>query len=78
MGCVFHHGEIARLLRHFNMKKRKNGFIYEGTGRDGKWRSAKFDYHKDRDVLRKGTALNIAQSLGFATLEEMKDYYNSI
>lgn len=65
-------------MKYFNLEKRKNSNIYEGMGRDGVWRSVKFDYHKARDEVRKGTALNIAQNLGFKTLMEMKGFFNQL
>jgi len=53
---------------------RKGGFIYGGIGKDGIWRTCKFDYHKDNQILRPGTAKSIAHSLKFKDVEEMKKF----
>ncbi|HWQ72059.1 MAG TPA: hypothetical protein VN370_07045 [Desulfitobacteriaceae bacterium] len=45
-----------------------------GIGRDGIWRTCKFDYHKDKDPVATGTAKIIAASLKFNTVQEMKEY----
>lgn len=75
MPVRFTMGEIKRLLSHFNMKPlRKGSSIYGGIGKDGIWRICKFDYHKDNDILKPGTANNIAQSLKFKNVLEMKEY----
>lgn len=74
MPIRFSHGDIKRLLAHFNMKPEKGSTIYCGLGRDGTWRTCKFDYHKDRDNIATGTAKAIANSLKFKTVLEMKEY----
>lgn len=75
MPVRFTMGEIKRLLSHFNMKPlRKGSFIYGGIGKDGIWRTCKYDYHKDNDILKPGTANNITQSLKFKNVLEMKEY----
>ncbi len=75
MPVRFDHGKIKRLLKYFNMKpSRKGSNLYEGFGKDGKWRRCKFDYHKDRDMVKTGTAKVIASSLGFKTCLEMKEF----
>jgi hypothetical protein len=68
-------GQIKRLLEHFNMKPlRKGSFVYGGIGKDGVWRTCKFDYHKDNDILKPGTANSIAHSLKFKDVSEMKEF----
>ncbi len=75
MPVRFDHRKIKRLLNYFNMKSvRKGSSLYEGFGKDGKWRRCKFDYHKDRDLVKTGTAKVIAVSLGFKTCLEMKKF----
>lgn len=45
-----------------------------GIGRDGAWRTCKFDYHKDKDPVATGTAKVIATCLKFRDVLEMKEY----
>lgn len=67
--------EIKRLLKYFNMRPLKKGsFIYGGIGKDGIWRTCKFDYHKDSETLKPGTANSIANSLKFTNVQEMKKF----
>lgn len=67
--------EIKRLLNYFNMKPAKKGsFVYIGIGKDGVKRTCKFDYHKDNDILKPGTANSIAKWLGFENVQKMKDF----
>ncbi|MBU3157615.1 hypothetical protein LL037_25240 (plasmid) [Clostridium estertheticum] len=78
MPIRFSMGHIKRLLVYFNMQLlRKGGFIYGGLGKDGIWRTCKFDYHKDNDTLRPGTANSIAHSLKFKDVEEMKKFIDN-
>ena len=75
MGIRFSQKDIAKLLRHFRMKPLKKGSnLYVGIGPDGKWRTCKFDYHKGRDPVLKGSAQAIAKSLLFKNVKEMKKY----
>lgn len=75
MPIRFSQADIRRLLNYFNMKPlKKGGFIYGGIGKDGKWRTCKFDYHKDRDQIATGTGKCIALSLGFKDVAEMKEF----
>ena len=74
MPIRFCQGDIKRLLAHFSMKPEKGSTIYFGVGRDGIWRTCKFDYHKDKDPVATGTAKIIATSLKFKTILEMKEY----
>ncbi len=75
MGIRFSQRDIARLLRHFRMEPQKKGSnLYAGIGLDGQWRTCKFDYHKGREEVLKGTANAIAKSLLFRNVEEMKRY----
>jgi hypothetical protein len=74
MGIRFSQREIARHLRHFRMMPQKKGSnLYVGIGPDGQWRTCKFDYHKGRDGVLKGTADAIAKSLLFRNVTEMKE-----
>lgn len=78
MPIRFSMGQIRRLLNHFNMKPlRKGSFIYGGIGTDGVWRTCKFDYHKDNDILKPGTANSIAHSLKFKDVAEMKEFIDN-
>ncbi len=78
MGIRFSQRDIERLLRHFRMMPQKKGSnLYVGIGPDGHWRTCKFDYHKGRDEIFKGTADAIAKSLLFKNVEEMKRYIES-
>ena len=75
MGIRISQRDIARLLKHFNMMPHKKGSnLYVGIGPDGQWRTCKFDYHKGRDEVLKGTADAIAKSLLFKNAEDMKRY----
>lgn len=74
MPIRFSQGDIKKLLAYFNMKSQKGSTIFCGLGRDGVWRTCKFDYHKDRDTVATGTAKAIASSLKFQTVQEMKEY----
>lgn len=74
MPICFCHGDIKRLLAHFNMKPAKDSNIYFGIGRDGIWRTCKFDYHKDKAPVAAGTAKVIATSLKFTNILELKEY----
>jgi hypothetical protein len=70
MPIRFNQGTIKRLLVQFNMKPLKKGScIYGGIGRDGKWRTCKFDYHKDNEIIATGTASSIAKSLLFYNIK---------
>jgi hypothetical protein len=71
----FEQSEIRRLLVHFRMAPlRKGSNIYGGFGADGRWRTCKFDYHKDRDIVPAGTAKSIARALLFGDFNEMKKH----
>lgn len=75
MAIVFSMGQIAKLLKHFKMEPTgRKKVLYSGYGKDGIYRTCKFDYHKDRDDVAKGTADQIAESLGFKNCAEMKKY----
>lgn len=75
MPVRFKMGQIKRLLVYFNMKPlRKGSFIYGGIGKDGVYRTCKFDYHKDNDVIRPGTTNSIAHSLKFANSQDMAQF----
>jgi hypothetical protein len=75
MPIRFNMGQIKRLLIYFNMQPLKKGsFIYGGIGKDGIWRTCKFDYHKDNEMLKPGKANSIAHSLKFNDVEEMKKF----
>jgi len=75
MPVRFNQGVIRRLIVHLNMKPLKKGsYIYGGFGNAGKWRTCKFDYHKDNDMVAAGTANSIAKSLLFKDVLEMKQY----
>jgi hypothetical protein len=78
MPIRFNMGQIKKLLVYFNMKPlRKGSFIYGGIGKDGLYRTCKFDYHKDNDILKPGTANSIAHSLKFTNAEEMKSFIDT-
>jgi len=75
MPIRFKQGEIKKLLAHFLMKPQQKGStLYCGIGKDGIWRTCKFDYHKDRDIIASGTAKAISNSLKFNNVLEMKEY----
>lgn len=75
MPIRFTQGDIRQLLNYFNMNPlKKSSFIYGGIGKDGKWRTCKFDYHKDCDQIATGTGKSIATSLGFKDTAEMKEF----
>ena len=75
MPIRFRQGDIKRLLAHLHMKPHQKGStLYCGIGRDGIWRTCKFDYHKDRDIIASGTAKAIANALKFDNVLEMKEY----
>lgn len=59
-------------------RKRKSGFIYEGVDKKGIYRRCKFDYHKDREQLRKGTANAIAKQLKFENSKEMRNFIDQM
>jgi len=72
MPIRFSMGHVKRLLIYFNMQLlKKGGFVYGGIGKDGIWRTCKFDYHKDNETLKPGTANSIAHSLKFKDVSEM-------
>ena len=72
MPIRFSMGHVKRLLIYFNMQLlKKGGFVYGGIGKDGIWRTCKFDYHKDNETLKPGTANSIAHSLKFKDISEM-------
>jgi hypothetical protein len=56
------------------VKPAKGSNIYFGISRDGIWRTCKFDYHKEKDPVVKGSAKVIATSLKFNNVLEMKEY----
>lgn len=79
MGVQISHGQIKRLLSHFQLTPiRKGSDLYEGVGNDGHFRIVKFDYHKDREIAAKGTANKIAKDLLFKNAEEMKKYLDNL
>jgi len=59
-------------------RKKRGSCIYLGIGKDGKFRNVKFDYHKDREILKPGTASQIRKSLLFESDKQMREYINSI
>lgn len=73
MPIRFDQGNIKKLLKYLNMEPLKKGSkIFGGIGKDGKWRTCKFDFHSDNKIVAAGTAKIIAKSLGFKDLEDMK------
>ena len=75
MPIRFRQGDIKKLLAYFNMKPQQKGStLFCGIGRDGTWRTCKFDYHKNRDIVASGTAKAIANALKFNDVQEMKEY----
>ena len=75
MPIRFSMGQIKRLLIYFNMQPLKKGsFIYGGMGKDGVWRTCKFDYHKDNEMLKLGIDSSIAHALKFKDSAEMKKF----
>lgn len=75
MAIRFSQGEIAFLLQKLGLTPlRKGSVIYGGLGPDGIFRTCKFDFHKNRDMVATGTAQAIASSLGFPDLPAMRDY----
>jgi hypothetical protein len=52
---------------------RTGSTLYWGYGKDGIWRTCKFDYHKDSEILKAGTANAIAHTLKFKNVLEMKN-----
>lgn len=65
-------GHIKKLLVYFNMKLlRKGKFIYGGLGKDGIWRTCKFDYHKDNLRLKTPKSEVI---VSFAFILQFKDF----
>lgn len=78
MPIRFSQGDIARLLRHFNMQPAKKGSkTYLGIGRDGLLRRCYFHYHSDSTPVATGTAHAIASQLGFTNVEAMKTYLDT-
>lgn len=78
MAVRFSQGEILFLLQKMGLNPlRKGGTIYGGIGPDGVFRTCKFDYHKDRDIVASGTTRSIATSLGFCSVQDMKDYIDN-
>jgi hypothetical protein len=74
MPIRFCQGQIKKLLTHFNMKPEKGSNIYMGIGKDGIWRTCKFDFHKNNAPIATGTAKVIATSLKFKSVLEMKEF----
>jgi len=75
MPVRFSQGDIARLLRHFNLSPAGKGSrTYFGVGKDGKLRRCYFHYHSDGTPVATGTAHAIATQLGFANAGAMKEY----
>jgi hypothetical protein len=72
----FDQGQIRRLLAYFQMAPiKRGGSIYVGgTGRDGAWRTCKFDYHEDDGRVTASAAGIIARSLRFKDATEMKQF----
>lgn len=75
MPVRFDQGQIRGLLVHLQMAPVKKGSsIYVGMGKDGIWRTCKFDYHKDGNQVATGTANAIAKALKFGNVDEMKRF----
>jgi len=75
MPIRFSQGDIARLLRHFNLQPAGKGSgTFLGVGRDGVLRRCYFHYHADAVMMATGTADAIASQLGFKNAAEMKEY----
>jgi hypothetical protein len=47
---------------------------YTIVGRDGIWRTCKFDYHKDKEPVTTGTAKIIVTPMKFRSVLDMKEY----
>lgn len=78
MAIRFSIEQIKKLFVHFNIEPlRKGSFIYGGMGKDTIYRTYKFDYHKDNDILKPGTTNAIAHSLKFNNVSEMKDFIDN-
>ncbi|MHB1254505.1 MAG: hypothetical protein ACYCZ1_10135 [Candidatus Humimicrobiaceae bacterium] len=75
MPIRFNQGTIKKLLKYLNMEPFKKGSkIFGGIGKDGKWRTCKFDFHGDNKIVAIGTARIIAKSLGYKDLDDMKKF----
>ena len=75
MPIRFNQGTIKKLLKYLNMEPLKKGSkIFGGIGKDGKWRTCKFDFHSDNKIVSIGTARIIAKSLGYKDLDDMKKF----
>lgn len=78
MPVRFSQGDVARLLRHFNMAPaRKGSKTYLGMGKDGQLRRGYFRYHSDSTPVAIGTADAIATQLGFRDVAAMKEYMDT-
>ena len=75
MPVRFTQGDIATLLKRLGMTPlRKGSPVYAGIGPDGSFRRCVFHYHSDQTPVATGTATALARALGFAGVQEMKDY----
>jgi len=73
----FDQGQIRRILAYLQMAPIKpGGSIHVGIGKDGAWRTCKFDYHKDDDQVTASAADAIAKSLKFKDAAEMRKFFD--
>ena len=63
----FTQSDIKKLLKHFKFQQAKKGSVFWLGTANGGTRTVTFHYHKDRDILRVGTAEAIAKQFGFKT-----------
>jgi hypothetical protein len=73
----FDQGQIRRMLAYFQLAPIKpGGSIQVGIGKDGAWRTCKFDYHEDGDRIAASAADAIARSLKFKDAAEMREFFD--
>jgi hypothetical protein len=71
----FDQGRIRQILAYFQLKPIKpGGSIHVGIGKDGVWRTCKFDYHEDGGPVTASAATAVAKSLKFKGAAEMSKF----
>ena len=73
----FDQGQIRQILTYFQVAPIKpGGSIHVGIGKDGAWRTCKFDYHEGGGQVTASAAEAIAKSLKFKDAAEMRKFFD--
>jgi hypothetical protein len=73
----FDQEQIRKILAYFQVAPiKRGGSVYVGIGKDGIWRTCKFNYHENGGQVTASAANAIAKSLKFKDAAELKMFFD--